>query len=86
LHKKHENQPPNQKVVLPVAPFFVIGSKLQLFSSMGLNDQIVAQKNFKINPQIKSGATGSTIFCNRVKITTFFKHGLKGSNGCSKKL
>ena len=22
LHKKHENQPPNQKVVLPIAPFF----------------------------------------------------------------
>jgi hypothetical protein len=22
LHKKHQNQPPNQKVVLPVAPFF----------------------------------------------------------------
>jgi hypothetical protein len=53
LHKKHENQPPNQKVVLPVAPFFVTESKLQLFSSMGLKDQMVAQKNFKINPQIK---------------------------------
>jgi hypothetical protein len=53
LHKKDENQPPNQKVVLPVAPFFVIGSKLQLFSSMGLKNQLVAQTNFKINPQIK---------------------------------
>jgi hypothetical protein len=31
FHKKHENQPPNQKVVLLVEPFFVTGSKLQLF-------------------------------------------------------
>jgi hypothetical protein len=53
LHKKYENQPPNQKVVLLVAPFFVTGSKLQLFSSMGLKDQMAAQTNFKINPQIK---------------------------------
>jgi hypothetical protein len=53
LHKKHENQPPNQKVVLPIAPFFVNESKLQLFSSMGLNDQMASQTNFKINPQIK---------------------------------
>jgi hypothetical protein len=77
LHKKHENQPPNQKVVLPVAPFFVTGSKLQLFSSMGLKDQMVAQKTLKSTPKSKSGATGSTTFSNRVKITTFFKHGLK---------
>ena len=48
LHKKHENRPPNQKVVLPVAPFFQIGSKLQHFSSMEFKTYIVAQKNLKI--------------------------------------
>jgi hypothetical protein len=53
LHKKHENQPPNQKVVLSVASVLVTGSKLQLFSSMGLNDQMVAQNKIKNNPQIK---------------------------------
>jgi hypothetical protein len=73
-------------VVLPVAPFFVTGSKLKLFSSMGLKDQLVSQTTLKSTPKSKSGATSSTIFCKRLKITTFFKHGLKGSNGCSNKL
>jgi hypothetical protein len=49
LHKKHENQPPNQKVVLLVAPFFLTESKLQHFSSIALKKQIVAKKNLKIN-------------------------------------
>jgi hypothetical protein len=49
LHKKHENQPPNQKVVLPVAPFFQTGSKLQHFSNMAFKTHTVAQKNLKIN-------------------------------------
>jgi hypothetical protein len=45
LHKKHQNQPPNQKVVLLVTPFF----------------------------------------SNRVKITTFFKHGLQNIDISSEK-
>ena len=31
LHKKHENQPPNQKVVLPTSPFFQTGSNYNIF-------------------------------------------------------
>ena len=38
LHKKHENQLPNKKVVLPVAPFFQTGSKLQHFSNMAFKN------------------------------------------------
>jgi hypothetical protein len=56
LHKKHENQPPNQKVVLPVAPFFLTGLKLQHFLSMAFKTHIVAQKNLKITPKSKSDA------------------------------
>jgi hypothetical protein len=78
--------PQIKKWCYPVAPFFVTGSKLQLFSSMGLRDQMFLKQTLKLNLKSKSGATGSTIFCKRVKITTFFKHGLKGSNGCSKEL
>jgi hypothetical protein len=64
-------------VVLLVAPLFVTGLKLQLFSSMGLKDKMVLKKPLKSTPKSKCGATDSTHFSDRVKITNFFKHGLK---------
>jgi hypothetical protein len=47
--KKNENQPPNQKVVLSIAPFFLTRLKLQHFLSMAFKIHIVAQKSLKIN-------------------------------------
>jgi hypothetical protein len=65
-------------VVLPVAPFFVTGSKLQLFSSMGLNDQMVAQKNFKIKPQIKQVVVPvAPLFLTRSKLQICSRMALK---------
>jgi hypothetical protein len=38
------------------------GLKLQHFSTMALKTHIVANKNLKINPKSKSGATNNTLF------------------------
>jgi hypothetical protein len=42
LHKKHEKKLPNQKVVLLVAPFFLMGSKLQHVSIMAFKTHTIA--------------------------------------------
>jgi hypothetical protein len=50
LHKKHENQPPNEKVVLPIGiTIFSNRVKLQHFSNVAFKTHTVAQKNLKIN-------------------------------------
>jgi hypothetical protein len=36
LHKKHQNKPPNQKVVLLVAPFFKRGQNYNIFQMLAL--------------------------------------------------
>jgi hypothetical protein len=44
------------------------------------------KQTLKSTPKSKSGATGSTSFCNRVKITTFSSMGLKDKMVAQKKL
>ena len=45
--------------------------------TLSKNTRIFHKKKSKSTPKSKSGATGSTMFLNGVKITTFFKHGLQ---------
>jgi hypothetical protein len=45
--------------------------------TLALKTHIFPQKTRKLTPKSKSGATSTTIFCNRVKITTFLNHGIK---------
>jgi hypothetical protein len=73
LHKKHKKQPPNQKVVPPVAPFFLTRSKLQHFSNMAFRTHTVAQKNLKINNKIKKWCyLKKNVFFLNIQIIVFY--------------
>jgi hypothetical protein len=62
LCNKHSNQPPNQKVVLPIAPFFLELAKIATFKNRTLDIADIADRTLKLTIQPKNDATSSTIF------------------------